>query len=261
MPWGYLGPATRFVLVEYDDYCDELEREGARFVARSVVADVDSAVPSCPDWRVSDLLAHVGFVHRWARELVTLRARERISARNMELSRGPVDAPWLAQGVRDALVTLRQSDPDDPMWAWGADQHVRFWARRLLHETLVHRVDLEQAMGEASEVDSRVAVDGIDEFLANLERAALFSPDVKNLVGGGEVIAFRADEGREWNLRLTPGGFDFIDPPVRADAELSGPGSDVFLVLYRRRALSDSSCVVRGDADLVARWLANSALL
>jgi hypothetical protein len=26
------------------------------------------------------------------------------------------------------------------MWAWGPDKHARFWSRRMLHETAVHRV-------------------------------------------------------------------------------------------------------------------------
>jgi uncharacterized protein (TIGR03083 family) len=247
--------------VDYDEYCDEFEREGARFVARATQADVAATVPGCPDWRVSDLLAHVGFVHRWARHLVAVRASDRISAREMALSRGPVTPAWLAEGVRDVLVTLRVSDPDDAMWAWGADQHVRFWARRMLHETLVHRVDLEEAMGVASEIDSIVALDAIDEFLANLERAGDFSPAVKNLVGTGEVIAFRTDEGPHWDVRLSPNGFEVVEEPARVDAVVNGPACDVLLVLYRRRVLTDSSCVVQGRADLVLTWLANCALL
>jgi uncharacterized protein (TIGR03083 family) len=247
--------------VDYYEYCDELEREGARFVARAAEADVAAKVPSCPDWQVSELLAHVGIVHRWARQLVAVRASNRISPRDMEFSRGPVTAQWLAEGVREVLVTLRESDPDDPMWAWGADQHVRFWARRQLHETLVHRVDLEESMAVESEIDPRIAVDAIDEFLANLERAGAFSPAVKNLVGDGEVISFRTDEGPKWSVRLSPEGFGLVDAAGRAAAVLSGPATDLLLTLYRRTSLADSPCAVQGEAALVTTWLANSALL
>jgi uncharacterized protein (TIGR03083 family) len=247
--------------VDYYDFCDELEQEGARFVARAAEADMVAMVPGCPDWRVSDLLAHVGFVHRWARQLVAVRASDRISPRDMEFSRGPVTAQWLAEGVREVLVTLRESDPDDAMWAWGADQHVRFWARRQLHETVVHRVDLEESMAIESRIDPRIAVDAIDEFLANLERATAFSPAAKNLVGNNEVISFRTDEGPGWSVRLSPEGFELIDAAERADAVLSGPATDVLLTLYRRASLADSSCAVQGEDDLVTTWLANCALL
>jgi uncharacterized protein (TIGR03083 family) len=247
--------------VDYYEYCDELENEGARFVARATVADVAAPVPGCPDWRVSDLLAHVGFVHRWARQLVAIRASERVSPRHMEFSRGPVSAQWLSEGVGELLETLRVSDPDDNMWAWGADQHVRFWARRQLHETLVHRVDLEESMAVTSEIDPHIAIDAIDEFLANLECAGAFSPAIKNLVGTDKIITFRADEGPEWSVRLSPGGFVINDAAGRADAVVSGPATDLLLTLYRRTSLADSPCAVLGETDLVATWLANSALL
>lgn len=247
--------------MDYDEYCDELEVEGARFVALCSRANESAMVPSCPEWSVTQLLAHVGFVHRWARHLVDVRARERISARDMNLSRGPVSPAWISEGVADVLSTLRASDPHDVMWAWGADQHVAFWARRLLHETLVHRVDLEQSLGAASEIDQLIAVDGIDEFLANLERAGDFSPNVKNLVGSGEIITFRVDEGAAWSVRLLSHGFEFIEAGADADAVLSGPASQILLVLYRRLSLEESSCVLNGDADLAETWLANIALL
>lgn len=247
--------------MDYNDYCDEFEREGERFVARAGEADLGAAVPGCPDWRASDLLAHVGFVHRWARHLVVARASNRISAREMDLSRGPVTPAWLSQGVRDVLVTLRGSDPDEAMWAWGADQHVRFWARRMLHETLAHRVDLDETVGVASEIDAHVATDAIDEFLVNLERAGAFSPALKNLVGNGEVISFRTDEGRAWSVRLSRDGFEVVEEARRADAVVSGSAQDVLLTLYRRCTLADSSCVVQGRVDLVATWWANCALL
>ncbi len=246
--------------MDYDEHCDQFQAEGARFVARALEADLDAPVPGCPEWRVSDLLAHLGFVHRWARYLVAVRARERISARDMGLSRGPVGALWLGEGVREALTTLRESQPDEQMWAWGADQHVRFWARRLLHETLVHRVDLEDAMGVTSQIDSLIAVDAIDEFLANLARAGAFSPGVGNLAGNDEVITFRTDEGPSWSALLTPQGFDILDESLPGDATLAGSASEVLLTLYRRRTLEETACATEGRSDLVAAWLANCAL-
>jgi len=246
--------------MDYRWHCDELASEGERFVDVARRSG-DVVVPSCPEWRVGDLLAHVGFVHRWAEYLVRHRAPTRLSARDMGLSRGPVDADWIAEGLSALLATLRASDPDDEMWAWGADQHVRFWARRQLHETLVHRIDLEGASGEASEVDPVVAADAIDEFLVNLASAGAFSPGVKNLVGSGETLTFRSDEGRSWNVVLTPEGFELVDTPDSSHATLSAPASELLLVLYRRRSLEDSSSVLEGDADIVTHWLAHSALL
>lgn len=258
--------------MDYATHCEELAREGERFVARARDADGAAPVPSCPQWCVSDLLAHVGMVHRWAEHLVRVRATSRISPRDMGLSRGPVDATWLAEGLTSLLTTLRRSDPGEEMWAWGADQHVAFWARRQLHETLVHRLDLEGATGWRgevgrgadpevdSEVNPEVAADAIDEFLVNLGPAARFSPDLKKLVGTGEVLALVTDEGPRWSIRLDPEGFTILDHDAAASATLSGATAEMLRVLTRRRALEDSACVVRGARGLVQHWLAHSAL-
>lgn len=250
--------------MDYATSCDELEREGARVVELARRADQGAPVPTCPDWRVSQLLEHVGFVHRWAEHLVRVRATYRISAREMGFVRGPVDASLLAEGLATLLATLRTSEPDDEMWAWGVDQHVRFWARRQLHETLVHRVDLEGAMGVSSVIDPVIATDAIDEFLVNLACAASFSPDVATLVGTGEVLSFRSDEGPSWSLRLTSGGFEFGgahgEPGRDVAATLSGPASELLVVLTRRRDLAESSCRAEGRRELIEHWLAHSAL-
>jgi uncharacterized protein (TIGR03083 family) len=246
--------------MDYEHYIEYLKVEGERFAALAQLADVDAPVPSCPDWCVADLLAHMGYIHRWARFLVDARARERIATKDMALSSGPVNAQWLAQGVDELLVTLRGADPEEEMWAWGEDQHVRFWARRQLHETLIHRVDLEGALGLASDINPAVGADAIDEFFANLARAGRFSPKVKNLVGTGECLQFACDDGPTWSVELRPEGFSFLEGSSHHEATLSGPTSDLLYVIYRRRALGDSTCVVQGRGDLVDRWLENSAL-
>ncbi len=259
--------------MDYSSHCEELAREGERVVALAGQADAAAPVPSCPEWTVQDLLAHVGMVHRWAEHLVRVRARERISVRDMDLSRGPVDGAWLAQGVAQLVATLRRSDPAEEMWAWGADQHVAFWARRQLHETLVHRLDLEGAMGRRGDVDPDVGADAIDEFFVNLASAARFSPDVKNLVGTGETLTFATDEGRQWTIRLDAGGFSVFDGADGAGAAggvterdaartatLTGPTQELLRVVTRRRALEGSTCAVTGSRQLLEHWLANSAL-
>ena len=248
--------------MDYATYCEELTREGERFVERARHAEFSAPVTSCPGWRVVNLVTHLGTVHRWAEHLVRVRAPARISTRDMGLSRGPVDAHWLATGLEQLVGTLRASDPDAEMWSWGVDQHVRFWARRQLHETLVHRLDLEGAMGLPSEIDPEVGADAIDEFLVNLPAAASFSPAVAHLVGEGEVLAFVTSEGRRWRRRLDPGGIVEVseDEEVAAEATLRCATAELLMVLTRRRALEDSRCEVEGRRDLIEHWLANSAL-
>ena len=103
------------------------------------------------------------------------------------------------------------------MWAWGADQHTRFWPRRMLHETLVHRTDAALALGQDPHptIDPEVAADGIDELFANLPSAAAFSPDVLDIKGSGSFGIVGNDTGVEW----------VVDPPRRRLRRLPGrPG-------------------------------------
>jgi uncharacterized protein (TIGR03083 family) len=256
-----LDPRRSIEPVNHAGHCDHLEVEISRFASAFDVADASLRVPSCPDWSVEELAGHLGFIHRWAEGLVATRAAERISGSEMNLELGPVDAAWFRRGGASLLATLRDADPAAAMWAWGPDQHVSFWSRRQLHETLVHRIDLELALGVASEIEVLVASDAIDEFLVNLASAARFSPRVRELRGKGELVRFTAtDYPATWTIELLPEGFSLIETSAPSDAELSGPVTELLTVLYRRRALDVSNLLVTGDRSLVEHWLENSAL-
>ena len=246
--------------MDYPTHCAELSIEGERFVSRMSGADPATAVPTCPGWSVVELCAHVAYVHRWAEALVARRSAQRLSRRDLGLTAVSAEPLALVEGLATLSATLARSDPDAPMWAWGADQHVRFWARRMLHETLIHRVDLECALGLDHEIGAAVALDAIDEFLANLGPARAFSPGLAELVGEGETLEFASREGRRWSVALEPEGFTLTSSTRPPDAVLEGPASELLLVLYRRRALAESACGVVGRQDLVERWLSHSAL-
>jgi uncharacterized protein (TIGR03083 family) len=192
---------------------------------------------------------------------VRVRAPARISPHEMALDPGPVNPAWVVQGGAELLATLRSSDPDGAMWAWGADQHVRFWSRRQLHETLVHRFDLELALATEPTADPAVAADAIDEFLVNLSAAGAFSPGVKELTGDGSRLAFtELDGGRRWVVTLGDTGISLTPDQARADAELEADPLQLLLILYRRRALGDVPVTMSGDRDLLRFWLDHSAL-
>jgi hypothetical protein len=167
----------------------------------------------------------------------------------------------MVKGGTDLLATLRGSDPDVEMWAWGADQHVRFWSRRQLHESLIHRIDLELAGATEPTAEANVAADAIDEFLMNLSSAATFSPGVRELKGHGGRLAFtELDGGSRWVVALEPAGISVTRHDLTADAELEASALELLLVLYRRRPLRQAEVVQRGDRDLLHFWFDHSAL-
>ena len=242
------------------DYCDALEVEIERFAATYDNIDSTLIVPSCPEWSAHDLGQHLGGVHRWAEQLVRVRAKRRIPRSEMDLENGPVSPAWLREGGATLVATLRRGDPTEEMWAWGVDQHLVFWSRRQLHETFIHRLDLELAGGVTSEIDPVVALDAIDEFLVNLESDDDVTLSARGHVGHSETLQFQSlDVSRTWNIQLYDGGFRIVDNLNRVDVALSGSVAELVRVLLRRQALGDSALTVEGDRTLIEYWLANSA--
>jgi uncharacterized protein (TIGR03083 family) len=256
----------------HERFCDLAGVEIARFAAAVEGADPATPALTCGQWTLRKLIHHVGQIHRWAASMVAVCSPERHSRRAEEwpLPADPADyARWLADAETLLLPVLRAADPEAPMWAWGADRHARFWARRMTHETAVHRVDAELALGLDARVDPDVAVDGVGEFLENLPRARRFAPDVTTLRGDGEWIRLVAtDRPDHWTITLRPDGFDWSsgesdgspEPSVRGEAAVRAPVDDLYLGVWGRRPFADPRFDVAGDRELLAWWQRHSAI-
>lgn len=158
------------------------------------------------------------------------------------------------------VETLLAANPNDEMWAWGLDQHVRFWSRRQLHETLVHRMDLELAAQVNPRAEDAVVLDAIDEYLSNFEKVARQSPELSLLRGHGEKLAFRV-KGDEtlWSITFSEDGFSVSSAAATFDAEIQGMPIDLLLVILRRRDIDTENVELVGDRRLVDFWLTHSA--
>src|SRR5205823_4058983 len=153
------------------DHCDLLEAELDRFVATVGALDTVAwrrPVPPCPGWDVAELVAHTGGIHRWVAQMVREQAQQRLRREQMDLAM-PADiagyVEWFAAGATSLVDVLRACDPDASMWSWGADQHARFWSRRMLYETGVHHADTRLALAQepALTLDPVAAAGGVDE--------------------------------------------------------------------------------------------------
>jgi uncharacterized protein (TIGR03083 family) len=235
-------------------YSDATAREVARFAQVIDGGDLGTAVPTCPDWTLKDLVEHIGGIHRWAAEMVRTLAPER-------LRRGPESGisdyhVWLADGGPMLQEAFAGADPDAPMWAWGADKHARFWSRRMLFETMIHRADAELALGVTPEIPTEDAADGIDEFLDNLAAAASFSPTIANLKGAGEVVGLSTPE-TQWAITLSPDGFTWSHAvDANPSASITATGPDLLLHIYGR----SGNVKTDGDQALLKRWRENARI-
>jgi hypothetical protein len=52
--------------METAEFIETLREDGELLADRAEQAGWDAEVPTCPQWRVRDLVQHVGAVHRWA---------------------------------------------------------------------------------------------------------------------------------------------------------------------------------------------------
>jgi uncharacterized protein (TIGR03083 family) len=214
-------------------------------------AGVDAQVPSCADWKVADLLEHLGMVHRWAAANCG-RAPSDSFVPSTEMGEAP-EAPalvaWLREGASDLVAVLESHDASDPCWTWAPPQTVAFWQRRMAHETAMHRVDAQLAAGTAEPISPELAADGIDEWLWLMPRR----PWASAPEGSGESLHFHCtDVPGEWVVRLQDSGMEVEHEHAKADLAVRGGASDLLLWMMGRGGPDDLE--VFGDTELMPRW-------
>jgi uncharacterized protein (TIGR03083 family) len=260
--------------------CDLASGEIARFAEVIAEADPATPVPTCGRWTLADLVQHIGHIHRWVAAMVAELSPTRHSRRKADLPLPPDPSTWphwLADAQELLIQVLRAANPDAHMWAWGPDKHARFWSRRMLHETAVHRVDAELSLAIDPRIDPAVALDGISEFLENLPRS-------RPLRGNGETLHLVAtdqvsapDQPHRWAIVRHPTTFTWShnqpppDPPppstpatpTTAATPTTPPApavtarassSDLYLFLWGRVPATDPRLTVTGDPALLAHW-------
>jgi len=233
-----------------------ITREAEALVRAATAATAEARVPSCPDWTVADLLAHVGRVHRWAASTVEARAQERVPFGAIEAAPEPdARTAWVRAGAARLVEVLSAADPDDVVWTLVGPGTVAFWDLRQACETAVHRVDAQLAAGTVEPVEPALAADAIDELLMLVRLAPRGAPSD----GGGHTLRISStDRPGNWIVRTrADGGVDVESAAAPADVTLRGPASDLLLLLTGRGPSTALEQV--GDASLVGGFLARLA--
>ncbi len=226
--------------------------DGLVTAARAV--GVDAPVPSCPDWDIHALVLHTGSTQRWATTIVSTGATTYVPADPgvVPTERNGI-FDWFDEGSGLLLDVLAHADPDAPVWSWGRDQHVRFWSRRMVHETAVHGWDAGAAAGNPRSLPADVAVDGVDEMFENLQQLIAFRSELASLRGNGETVHLHAtDADGEWLIRLTPDGIETSREHAKGDVAARGSASDLMLFVVGR--VRPAQLEVFGDSALLERW-------
>jgi uncharacterized protein (TIGR03083 family) len=164
------------------------------------------------------------------------------------------DAVDLLEAQLDQLViALSEAEPDTPIWTWvfDAPEGAIFWARRMAHESAVHRFDAQNAHGIRQPIDAELAADGLDE-LIDIIVPRVYGRD--QIDGPAGTVALHSPDGNTWYLQFEPGGVrrsDLIEAP-----QVSVTGTDSALLLAAYGRLPWTSLDLSGDPTLLDRWSA-----
>ncbi|MFD6531643.1 maleylpyruvate isomerase family mycothiol-dependent enzyme [Streptomyces sp. NPDC060184] len=246
--------------MDMSEQITQLGDEGRLLVAAAERARTDALVPTCPGWRVRDLLRHTGMVHRWATAFVAEGHTEYVDdAGEPDLDEKEL-LDWFTDGHRDLVAALGAAPRDLACWTFmPAASGSAFWARRQLHETTVHRVDAESALGAPySPVGTARALDGVDELLTGFHARA------KSRVRTEDPRVLRVhavDAGVAWTVHLSAGPPRAVRDDGRetvADCVVSGSAESLYLALWNRLPLS--SVTLDGDETLARLWTEKSAI-
>lgn len=237
--------------MEAIDLIDQLRLHGRRLGDVIDGADPDAPVPSCPEWVVRDLVRHIGGVHRWAATYVRDSRLTQIDQDLDELVGGwPPDSElveWYRAGHESLVLALLEAPADLECWTFlDAPNPLAMWSRRQAHETAIHRVDAELAVGEPTGFDPDFATDGIDELLSCFITRPGRGPrsPVRRAI---EVET--TDTGQHWWVTFDEQGCVTTREPTRADVSASGLASDLYQVVWNR--LAYESVRVEGDPSVV----------
>lgn len=204
----------------------------------------DAPVPTCPGWKMIDLIAHQGMVHRWA--AANLRG-QRVDAEAVTAQgrRAPDPGEWLRDGAID-FVTALTAAPDDLQalrFLEDAPAAKPFWARRQCHETTVHAADgvaarLGRAIGSSDLpwLTPAIARDGIDELLTGFlprRRSKLRTEDPMRL------LVAPSDTDGSWLVEIgseAPRTTRIAGDAERPDADVvvDGTTAGIYLTLWNR---------------------------
>jgi uncharacterized protein (TIGR03083 family) len=250
--------------VEIAEHIAALRRHGESLADAADLAGLTAPVPTCPQWRVQDLLRHVGYIHRWAARHIIERPEKVI--------RGPVEADilkgigyaggddggdllaWFRDGHAALVETLSQADPALVTATFiAAPSPLAFWARRQAHETAIHRVDAELAARIDPGFPADFAADGVDEVLLGFGRRRKYQPRSEAL-GTFRILA--TDTGDDWYIEAVDGLIQARRGPDDTDADgtMSGPASGLYLHLWNRRDPAQADVMITGDITLLTSW-------
>ncbi|SDN60738.1 maleylpyruvate isomerase N-terminal domain-containing protein [Allokutzneria albata] len=247
-------------LIDHGRLLDVLVTEGETLANSAPPEAMDLPVPGRPGLTVGAVLRQAADGYRGA--LAWMRDRG-VPAWPVPEQRGPapderqdsVDRrEELRAGLVDLVVKLGEHEPEEPCptW-WPQDQTYGFWRRRMAHESTVHRIDVQAALGgPVLDVPEDVALDGVDEVLLLWLGHRLRT---RGITGPHRCALGIRTSDHAWYVRVEPAGISvFRAVPTgltNVDAIITGAPSAVYRWLWGRAP--DHTVRLVGDRHATAQ--------
>jgi uncharacterized protein (TIGR03083 family) len=235
----------------YSELIVAVRREGAGILAAAQLG-LEEPVPTCPDWNVEALVRHVCRVYTTAEYIVSHRPTQRPE----EFPAVPDGEPLaVLESMLDDLVTaLQEAEADTAVYVWpdNVEPTAAFWARRMAHESSVHRFDAQIAHAMPQPIDAELAADGIDEFI-DIVTPMLY--DRNGGTGPKGTVQLVSTDDVSWCLGLEPDSVERLEVVSEPDASARGTSSTLLLAAYGR--VPWTSLSIEGDIELLNTWSAS----
>ncbi|MFT7504174.1 MAG: hypothetical protein ACI91Q_002988 [Gammaproteobacteria bacterium] len=232
-------------------YLNALRADADLMSAAIRTGDSSALVAACPEWDLSKLLEHTGWVHRWATDAII---NGTAPARETDFGPGNDEnlAVWIVEGAAALINAIGATEPDAPTWhPFSLEQQVWVWARRQALETAMHRWDAQTAIGVQAGLDPELSSEGIQEYFELglprvLSRAKIDPPAVS-------LHVHCTDVDGEWLVWGEDGKYRMLPVHDKGDAAIRGTAADIWLLLMGRLDRSELNIV--GDASAADAWL------
>jgi uncharacterized protein (TIGR03083 family) len=198
---------------------------------------LDAAVPACPEWRIRDVVHHLGNVASFIDACVEQGAGEPAFTDAEPLPDERL-IQWAAEEWDRVLNRLAAADPLAAAWNWSTcPRTVSFWPRCLTHEAFVHCWDIADAVGESLAIPADVAADGVDEILAVHLAAGV--RDGRRFARAGRIEVHSTDTGHRWLVELTAATVHAraASPGEPRDTQITATAEELYLDLWGRTRL------------------------
>jgi uncharacterized protein (TIGR03083 family) len=237
------------------EFLDRVASDYALLRDAAEAAEATVPVPACPGWTMADLVSHVGVVYLHKATIMRTGQWPEPWPPPDVAEEPPL--PLLNRAYGELAAAFAGHAPADPAPTWyDPDQTVAFWIRRMAQETVIHRIDAEQAASlPVTSVPDDLAVDGVDEVLKRfLAYDSVHWPDEFSQLKGGHL----AGEGGRDAITVKAGTVKA--GRVKAGTVTAGPVAWTVRpspreVLVEDGASDDPRVVVEAAPDPMLRWL------